>query len=66
LTTVSVSRLELVGWLQHQIAEQKRIDAATTGAPTTLAEVVPDVLPAVKDTAALSDVQQIPRSGVSK
>ncbi|KAF8655998.1 hypothetical protein AX16_002818 [Volvariella volvacea WC 439] len=28
-----LSRQELVGWLQHQIAEQKRIDIATSGAP---------------------------------
>lgn len=29
----SVSRQELVGWLQQQISEQKRIDATTSGAP---------------------------------
>ena len=34
---VSVSKLELVSWLQHQIAEQKRIDATTSGAPVTFA-----------------------------
>lgn len=28
-----VSRQELVPWLQNQIAEQKRIDIATSGAP---------------------------------
>ena len=51
-----VSRQELVGWLQQQIAEQKRIDGATAGAPSVLAEAAPDVLLSVKDTA-LSDVQ---------
>ena len=29
----AVSRQELVPWLQNQIAEQKRIDIATSGAP---------------------------------
>jgi len=43
--------------LQHQIAEQKRVDGATAGAPTILAEVAPDVLPAVKDISTQSDVQ---------
>jgi hypothetical protein len=33
-TLCTVSRQELVGWLQHEIAEQKRIDTATSGAPT--------------------------------
>ena len=31
---VIVSRPELVGWLQHEIAEQKRVDAFTSGAPS--------------------------------
>jgi translation initiation factor 2-alpha kinase 4 len=55
--TSAVSRQELVGWLQHQIAEQKRLDIPTAGAPSILAEVAPDVIPSVKDTTALSDVQ---------
>jgi len=43
--------------LQHQIAEQKRFDGTTAGAPTILGEVAPDILPAVKDTSTQSDVQ---------
>ncbi|KAF9482948.1 hypothetical protein BDN70DRAFT_828321 [Pholiota conissans] len=30
---VDLTKQELVSWLQHQIAEQKRIDATTSGAP---------------------------------
>ncbi|KAG1724557.1 kinase-like domain-containing protein [Suillus lakei] len=30
-TVYEVSRQDLVGWLQHQIAEQKRVDLATSG-----------------------------------
>ncbi|KAF8883813.1 hypothetical protein BD779DRAFT_1674349 [Infundibulicybe gibba] len=33
-TEYELSRQELVGWLQQQIAEQKRVDAVTAGAPT--------------------------------
>ncbi|KAF8186819.1 hypothetical protein BJ912DRAFT_1022739 [Pholiota molesta] len=40
---------ELVSWLQHQIAEQKRIDATTSGAPA-LNEPSLHV-PVIKDTA---------------
>lgn len=32
---LSVSRAELVGWLQHHIAEQKRVDVQTSGAQNT-------------------------------
>lgn len=49
-----MSRQELVGWLQHQIAEQKRIDATTAGAPTILSEIAPDV---AQDSGVLSEVQ---------
>ncbi|KAJ7101250.1 kinase-like domain-containing protein [Mycena belliarum] len=31
-TEYELTRQELVGWLQHQIAEQKRVDASTSGA----------------------------------
>ncbi|KAF5320234.1 hypothetical protein D9611_011377 [Ephemerocybe angulata] len=34
-TEYDVSRAELVGWLQHHITEQKRIDLQTSGAQTT-------------------------------
>jgi translation initiation factor 2-alpha kinase 4 len=53
----SVSRQELVSWLQHQIAEQKRIDATTSGAPA-LNEPSLHV-PVIKDTATNPLVQVI-------
>ncbi|KAG1849257.1 kinase-like domain-containing protein [Suillus subluteus] len=43
-TVYEVSRQDLVGWLQHQIAEQKRVDLATSGSsayPDTLVVPVP-------------------------
>ncbi|KAG1764160.1 kinase-like domain-containing protein [Suillus placidus] len=43
-TVYEVSRQDLVGWLQHQIAEQKRVDLATSGSsayPDTLTVPVP-------------------------
>jgi translation initiation factor 2-alpha kinase 4 len=43
-TVYEVSRQDLVGWLQHQIAEQKRVDLATSGSsayPDTLTAPVP-------------------------
>ncbi|KAH9487410.1 eIF-2-alpha kinase GCN2 [Psilocybe cubensis] len=56
-TEVDLSRQELVSWLQHQIADQKRVDAATSGA-TTLPESAPN-LPVIKDTAVVPDVQLV-------
>lgn len=50
-----VSRLELVGWLQHEIAEQKRIDVATSGAPIISDSIT---LP-TKDASVSSDVQML-------
>ncbi|KAG5641706.1 hypothetical protein DXG03_004410 [Asterophora parasitica] len=50
-----VSRQELVGWLQHEIAEQKRIDLATSGAPI-VADSSSLPLPA-KDVSVTSGVQ---------
>lgn len=50
-----VSRQDLVGWLQQQIAEQKRIDASTSGTVG-----YPAVVPASfggKDTSSSGDVQ---------
>ncbi|KAG2126151.1 kinase-like domain-containing protein [Suillus cothurnatus] len=49
-TVYEVSRQDLVGWLQHQIAEQKRVDLATSGSsayPDTLTVPAPS-----KDTSA--------------
>ena len=43
-----VSRQELVGWLQHQIADQKRVDATTSGAQNHLLETAPN-FPVIKD-----------------
>ena len=53
----SVSKLELVSWLQHQIAEQKRIDATTSGAPG-LSEPTVHV-PAAKELATNPLVQVV-------
>ncbi|KAG2137935.1 kinase-like domain-containing protein [Suillus clintonianus] len=55
-TVYEVSRQDLVGWLQHQIAEQKRVDLATSGSsayPDALTVPVPS-----KDASAL-EVQLI-------
>ena len=49
---VAVSRQELVGWLHQQIAEQKRIDSSTAGAP-----LPPDNIILNKDIPGSSDVQ---------
>ncbi|KIJ97967.1 hypothetical protein K443DRAFT_104703 [Laccaria amethystina LaAM-08-1] len=54
-TEYELSRQELVGWLQHHIAEQKRIDTATSGAPVISESV--SGLPPTKDTPASSDIQ---------
>ena len=54
---MTVSRQELVGWLQHHIAEQKRLDTATSGAPVISESV--SGLPPTKDTPVSSDVQLI-------
>jgi translation initiation factor 2-alpha kinase 4 len=54
---VSVSRQDLVGWLQHQIAEQKRVDLATSGSsayPEVLVVPVPS-----KDSSSTPEVQLI-------
>lgn len=54
-----MSRQELVGWLQTQIAEQKRIDATTTGAPNPLSETSPDINATPKDSGFSSEVQLV-------
>ncbi|KAG5719281.1 Serine/threonine-protein kinase gcn2 [Termitomyces sp. T112] len=50
-----LTRQELVGWLQHEIAEQKRIDLATSGAPI-VSDSSSQLLP-TKDLAISSNVQ---------
>lgn len=49
-----VSRQELVGWLQHQIADQKRVDATTSGALNIL-----ETAPVMKDTAVIPEVHLV-------
>ncbi|KAF9445879.1 Serine/threonine-protein kinase [Macrolepiota fuliginosa MF-IS2] len=53
-----LSRQELVGWLQQQIAEQKRADLATSAAPVLSETHSGGTLPS-KDAPASSDVQLI-------
>ncbi|GLB36853.1 putative anticodon binding domain of tRNAs [Lyophyllum shimeji] len=61
---IDLSRQELVSWLQHEIAEQKRIDLATSGAPNTCDTSI-HPLP-TKDPAA-SDVQLLlPSADIKK
>lgn len=52
----TVSRQDLVGWLQHQIAEQKRVDLATSGS-----SAYPDALtvPVPSKDASAPEVQLI-------
>lgn len=52
-----MSRQELVGWLQHQIADQKRVDATTSGAQN-LVETAPS-LSVMKDTAVIPEVHLV-------
>jgi eukaryotic translation initiation factor 2-alpha kinase 4 len=52
-----VSRQELVGWLQHQIADQKRLDATTSGAQNVLE--TPPNFPVIKDTAVIPEVHLV-------
>ena len=52
-----MSRQELVGWLQHQIADQKRLDATTSGAQNVL-ETAPN-FPVIKDTAVIPEVHLV-------
>ncbi|KAH9943970.1 hypothetical protein B0H21DRAFT_747282 [Amylocystis lapponica] len=51
-TEEEVSRQNLVVYLQHQIAEQKRIDASVSGSP-----VLAEGLSAARETTSASDVQ---------
>lgn len=53
-----MSRPELIGWLQQQIAEQKRADLATSAAPLLSETVAAGSFP-TKDALPSSDVQLI-------
>ncbi|KAG2365174.1 kinase-like domain-containing protein [Suillus spraguei] len=55
-TVYEVSRQDLVGWLQHQIAEQKRVDLATSGS-----SAYPDILtvPVPSKDASAPEIQLI-------
>ena len=50
----TVSRPELVGWLQHEIAEQKRVDASTSGV-TSYSDIQQSSR--TKDVPGTADVQ---------
>ncbi|TFK38831.1 hypothetical protein BDQ12DRAFT_605427 [Crucibulum laeve] len=56
-TEYDLTRQQLVGFLQHEIAEQKRIDVTTSGAPI-LADTPPHAL-VVKDAPASHGVQML-------
>ncbi|KAG6843184.1 hypothetical protein H0H93_001955, partial [Arthromyces matolae] len=51
-----LTRQELVGWLQHEIAEQKRIDLSTSGAPVVSDMTSSQSFP-TKDVSGSSNVQ---------
>ncbi|KIY47671.1 kinase-like protein [Fistulina hepatica ATCC 64428] len=55
-TEYELSRPELIGFLQHQIAEQKRIDVDTSGAPSL---TDPQQIPVIKETSGMPDIQLI-------
>lgn len=54
-----VARQDLVVWLQEKIAEQKRIDANTSGAERLVIEHSAPILPSNKDNVNARDVQLI-------
>ncbi|KAJ7702683.1 kinase-like domain-containing protein [Mycena rosella] len=56
-TEYELTRQELVGWLQHQIAEQKRVDASTSGALRFSDVGVAHPVPPSKEVATASAVQ---------
>lgn len=56
--SILVSRQELVGWLQHQIAEQKRADLATSAAPS-IPEVGASGSLISKDVSISPDIQLV-------
>ena len=51
----SVSRQELIGWLQQQIAEQKKIDISTYSASVPSENIQPSL--SSKDVSGSSNVQ---------
>ncbi|KAJ7749951.1 hypothetical protein B0H16DRAFT_1675473 [Mycena metata] len=56
-TEYELTRQELIGWLQQQIAEQKRIDASTSGA-VRFSDITPTMHPVPsKEVGAASAVQ---------
>ncbi|KAJ7163895.1 kinase-like domain-containing protein [Mycena crocata] len=55
-TEYELSRPELVGWLQQQISEQKRVDASTCGAPS-FSEIGATHPVISKETTGASSVQ---------
>ncbi|EKM74744.1 hypothetical protein AGABI1DRAFT_109872 [Agaricus bisporus var. burnettii JB137-S8] len=57
-TEYELSRQELVGWLQHQIAEQKRADLATSAAPS-IPEVGASGSLTSKDVSISPDIQLV-------
>lgn len=60
-----LSRQELVGWLHHEIAEQKRIDLTTSGAPV-IVDASPHPVP-TKDTSVAQGFQLLlPPTDVKK
>ncbi|KAL0961127.1 hypothetical protein HGRIS_006101 [Hohenbuehelia grisea] len=54
-TEYDLTKQELVGWLQHQISEQKRVDLSSSGAPL-LGDAPPTAAPA-KESLVSTDVQ---------
>jgi eukaryotic translation initiation factor 2-alpha kinase 4 len=59
-----VSRPELVGWLLHEITEQKRIDMTTSGAPSFV-DNAQSPLP-IKEVPTSSNIQLILPSDIKK
>lgn len=57
LCLLPVSRSELVPWLQQQIAEQKRVDATTSGV-STLSETAQGFVSS-KEAGSSADVQLV-------
>ncbi|KXN81004.1 Serine/threonine-protein kinase gcn2 [Leucoagaricus sp. SymC.cos] len=57
-TEYELSRQELVGWLQQQIAEQKRADLATSAAPS-IADTISGGMLQSRDVTMSQDVQLV-------
>ncbi|KAI0066910.1 Serine/threonine-protein kinase [Artomyces pyxidatus] len=63
-TETDVSRQELVVWLKQQLAEQKRLDASTSGAPAILETSQGPV--STKDPGTVPDIQLVLPADVRK